>query len=116
MTNWLLRWVMSAIALWVVANIGIGVHVTDTTSLAEATVVIGLVNSLIRPILKLLTLPLNCMTLGLFGLILNGALFAATHILVPGFNVTSFLGFVLGPILMSLIAGLLNNLLPDKKE
>ena len=115
MTNWVLRWVMSGVALAIVANLHIGVKVDDTTSLAMATIVIGLINSLVRPIVMLLTLPLNCMTFGLFGVIINGILFAATQAFVPGFH-TDFFGAILGSVLMGVISSLLNNLLPDKKE
>jgi len=114
-TNWLLRWVVSGIALAIVSKLNIGVQVADLSSLVEATIVIGLVNSLIRPVVDLLTLPLQCMTLGLFGLVVNAILFAATHLVVPGFKV-DVLGAVLGPILMGLISGVLSYFLPDKKK
>ena len=115
MTNWLARWVMSGIALAIVANLNIGVKVDDLGSLAMATIVIGLVNSLVRPVVMLLTLPLTCMTLGLFGVVVNAVLFAATEAFVPGFH-TDFLGAVIGSALMGIISSLLSNLLPDKKK
>src|SRR5258708_31571503 len=101
---------MSGVALAIVAHLNIGVEVKDLGSLAMATIVIGLANSLIRPILMLLTLPLNCMTFGLVGVVINAALFAATHILVPGFK-TDIMGAVIGSILMGIISSLLSNLL-----
>ncbi len=116
MKNWLLRWVCSGVALAVVANIGIGVTCDTFVALLEATLVIGLVNSLIRPILGLLTLPLSCATYGLFGYVLNAALFWAVHFVVPGFHVDSVLGAVVGPVLMGLIAGFLNFFIKDKKK
>ena len=67
MVNWILRWVMSGVALAIVAHLGIGVRYDSVAALATATVVIGLVKSLIRPWVGLLTMPLNCATLGLFG-------------------------------------------------
>jgi putative membrane protein len=111
-----MRWIVSGIALAIVSKIGIGVHVDDVGSLVAATIVIGLVNSLIRPIIVLLTLPLNCLTFGLFGLLVNAGLFAATHLLVPGFHVDGFLAAALGSILMSILSGLLGNILPDGKK
>jgi putative membrane protein len=114
-TNWVLRWVISGIALAIVANLKIGVEVKDLGSLAMATVVIGLINSLIRPIAMLLTLPLNCLTFGLFGVILNGILFKATEAVVPGFH-ADLLGAIIGAALMGLISGVLSGLLPDKKK
>jgi putative membrane protein len=119
--NWLLRWVISGIALAIVANLGIGVTITEKgmsllMTYALATVVIGLVNSIVRPVLRLLTLPLNCLTFGLFGWVLNALLFYATHYVVPGFEVKSVLGALLGPALMSFITSILSFFLPDKKE
>jgi putative membrane protein len=114
-TNWVLRWIVSGIALAVVANLNIGVEVKDLGSLAMATIVIGLVNSLVRPIVMLLTLPLNCMTFGLFGVIVNGILFAATQAIVPGFH-TDLLGAIIGSALMGIISSILSGLLPDKKK
>lgn len=116
MKNWLLRWVCSGVALAVVASIGIGVKCDSFVALVEATLVIGLLNSLIRPILGFLTLPLSCATYGLFGYVLNALLFWAVHFAVPGFHVDSIAGAVVGPILMGLIAGLLNFFIKDKKD
>jgi putative membrane protein len=115
-TNWILRWVVSGIALAVVAHLNIGVSYKDVTSLAIATVVIGLVNSLIRPVIGFLTLPLNCMTFGLFGVVVNAILFWAAGNAVPGFHVEWPWGPVLGPILMGLLSGLLSNIIPDRKK
>ena len=115
MINWLLRWAVSGIALAIVSKLNIGVQIKDVPSLVEATVVIGLVNSLIRPVVDLLTLPLRCLTFGLIGLVVNAILFAATHLVVEGFKV-DVLGAFLGPILMGLISSVLNFFLPDKKK
>lgn len=116
MTNWILRWVVSGVALAVVAHLGIGVRYDSVPALAIATVVIGLVNSLIRPILALLTLPLNCMTFGLFGFVLNAILFYLAGNAVKGFHVDTVMGAVLGPVLMGLLSGVLNSFLQEKKE
>ena len=115
MINWVLRWVFSAVALLIVTKLGIGVTVNSFTTLVEATIVIGLVNSLVRPVIVLLTMPLNCLTFGLFGFFVNCVLFAGTHVLVPGFQAQG-LGFLIGPMLMGLIAGFLGQFLPDKDK
>ena len=118
MLNWLLRWVISGVALAIVAQIpGLGItYHNDIGALAMATVVIGLLNSLVKPILSLLTLPLNCLTFGLFGFILNAILFSSVHFIVPKFGVTTIWGALLGPILMGLLSGVMNMLIEDKKE
>jgi len=116
MVNWILRWVISGIALAVVAHLGIGIGYNNVTSLAIATVVIGLVNSLIKPILVLLTLPLTCLTFGLFGFVLNAVLFYVAGNAVPGFHVNGVLGAVLGPIIMGVLSGIMNSLVVDRNE
>lgn len=114
MVKWLLRWVVSGVALAIVANLNIGVKYADVTSLAIFTVVIGLLNSLVRPVLVLLTLPLNCLTLGLFGFVLNMILFKVADALVEGFDVSWWPGAVLGPIIMGLITGVINTFVLDR--
>ncbi len=118
MTNWILRWVISGIALAVVAQIpGLGItYHNDIGALALATVVIGLINSLVRPVLSLLTLPLNCLTFGLFGFVLNAILFTSVHFIVPKFEVKTIWGAIIGPVLMGLLSGVMNMLVEDKKE
>ena len=116
MTNWIIRWILSGVALAIVGNLHLGVRYDDTNALVIATVVLGLVNSIIKPILMLLTLPLNCMTFGLFGFVLNAILFAVAGNSVHGFHVDWPLGALLGPILMGLISGLLNSMLVDRGE
>jgi putative membrane protein len=113
MINWIMRWVISAISLAIVCNLHIGVEVDGIMPLIMATIVIGLMNSLIRPILFFFTLPLNCLTFGLFGFVLNAFLFAATNWFVPQFH-TNILGDFLGPVLMGLLASVLGMFLIDK--
>jgi len=117
MTNWLLRWIISGVALAIVAHLNIGVsYGDDLGTLAFATVVIGLLNSLIKPVLVLLTLPLTCLTFGLFGFVLNAILFKLADLLVPAFKVEGLLGMFLGPIIMGLISGVLNTVLIDRER
>src|SRR2546423_9988016 len=116
MTNWILRWFFSGIALAIVANLGIGVHYDSLRSLCIATVVIGLVNSLIRPILLLLTLPLSCITFGLFGFVLNALLFEIAGNAVPHFHVRDIMAALIGSLLMGVISAILATFLPDRKQ
>jgi putative membrane protein len=116
LTNWILRWVISGVALFVVTKLNIGVEAKDVTSLAIATVVIGLLNSFVKPILVLLTLPLNCLTFGLFSFVLNAILFKIADILVDGFVVEGWVGALVGPIIMGVISGILNSVLVDRNK
>jgi putative membrane protein len=72
------------------------------------------VNTLVKPVLVLLTLPVTIITLGLFLLVLNALLFWAVASLVPGFHVSGFWAAVLGAILYSVIGWLLSMLIPEK--
>jgi putative membrane protein len=111
----LLVWVLNAIALLGVAYIYPGVQVEDWKSAAIAALVLGLVNTLVKPILVLLTLPVTILTLGLFLVLLNALLFWGVAEMLPGFNVSCFLAAVLGAILYSIIGWALSKLIPDRK-
>ena len=110
----LLVWILNAIALLAVAWLYPGVLVQDWKAAAIAALVLGLVNTIVKPILVLLTLPVTIVTLGLFLLVLNALLFWAVASLVPGFHVEGFWAALLGAILYSIIAWLLSQLLPDR--
>lgn len=75
-----------------------------------AALVMGVVNTLIRPLLLLLTLPLTALTLGLFIFVVNAVTFALTAFLVPGFHIYSFGGAFWGAIITSLVSWLLNRI------
>ena len=111
----LLVWVLNAIALLGVAYIYPGVQVQDWKSAAIAALVLGLVNTLVKPILVLLTLPVTILTLGLFLVVLNALLFWGVAEMLPGFNVSGFWAAVLGAILYSVIGWALSKLIPDRK-
>jgi putative membrane protein len=111
----LLVWVLNAIALLGVAYIYPGVQVQDWKSAAIAALVLGLVNTLVKPILVLLTLPVTILTLGLFLVVLNALLFWGVAEMLPGFNVSGFWAAVLGAILYSIIGWALSKLIPDRK-
>jgi putative membrane protein len=77
-----------------------------------AAFLLGIVNTLIKPILVLLTLPLTILTLGLFLLVINGLMVWLVSALVSGFHVSGFWGAVFGSILISLVSWLLSRFLP----
>jgi putative membrane protein len=109
MRDWIIHWIMSALALAIIAHIPmLDIHYTSVWALLCATIFIGLVNSLVRPILMFLNRPLNCLTFGLSALCINALLFWMTGLFVQGFTVGFGAGAFVGPILMSLIGGLLS--------
>ena len=110
----LLVWILNAIALLAVAYLYPGVQVQDWKAAAIAALVLGLVNTLIKPILVLLTLPVTILTLGLFLLVINALLFWGVAQLVEGFQVSGFWAARLGALLYSVIGWLLSKLIPDR--
>jgi putative membrane protein len=110
----LLVWILNAIALLAVAYLYPGVQVQDWKAAAVAALVLGLVNTLVKPILVILTLPVTIVTLGLFLLVLNALLFWGVASMVPGFHVSGFWAALLGAILYSVIGWLLSMLIPDR--
>ena len=111
----LLVWILNAIALLAVAYLYPGVQVQDWKAAAVAALVLGLVNTLVKPILVLLTLPVTILTLGLFLLVINALLFWGVAQLIEGFHVNGFWAALLGAILYSVIGWLLSKLIPDRK-
>jgi putative membrane protein len=103
MLNLLLRWLVGALALLLVAYLLPGIAVASFFPAAVvAALVLGLVNAFVRPVVKLLTLPLTCLTLGLFSLVVNAALFWAVSEVVDGFAVEGAITALLGSALYSL--------------
>lgn len=111
----LLVWVLNAIALLGVAYVYPGVQVQDWQSAGIAALVLGLVNTLVKPVLVLLTLPVTILTLGLFLVVLNALLFWGVAEVLPGFNVSGFWAAIVGAILYSVIGWALSKLIPDRK-
>ncbi len=102
--NLLLRWLIGALALLLVAYFLPGIAVANFFPAAVvAALVLGLVNAFIRPIVKALTLPLTCLTLGLFSLVINAALFWAVAAFVDGFAVEGAVAALLGSLAYSLV-------------
>ncbi len=111
----LLVWLLNALALLAVAYLFPQVQVASFGSALIAALVLGLINTLVRPVLALLTLPLTVLTLGLFYLVLNGLLFWFAGSVLPGFHVSGFSAAVIGAILYGLIAWALSLLIPDPR-
>lgn len=95
-------WMLNALALIAVASFVPGIHVDGYLVALLAAFLLGLVNTLIRPILLLLTLPITLVTLGLFIFVINGTLFWLVGSVLRGFVVDSFWHGVLGAVLYSI--------------
>jgi putative membrane protein len=111
MIHIILVWLVSALALWLVARIVPGIEVRDFGAALLATVVIAFVNWLIGPILSFLAWPLTFLTLGLFRLVINAILLKLASMFSPGFRVRGFLNAILGALLLTILEWLLRGLL-----
>jgi putative membrane protein len=98
----IVRWLLLAAALLLVAHLYSGVVVKSFGSAMVAALVLGLLNTLLRPLLVLLTLPVTLVTLGLFLFVINALLFWAAATLLAGFNVTGFGAALIGSLIYSL--------------
>lgn len=110
----LIAWLINAVALFAVPFLLKSVQVEDAGTALIAALVLGLVNTLIRPLLVLLTLPVTLLTLGLFIFIINGLMFWAVAHLINGFNVASFWSAVGGALIYSVISWALSALILKK--
>ncbi|MEQ1663535.1 MAG: phage holin family protein [Thiobacillus sp.] len=111
----LLLWLLNAVALLAVTYLLPSIQVSGFGSALIAALALGFINTLVRPILALLTLPITILTLGIFYLVLNGLLFWMASALIPGFQVGGFVSALLGAILYGVIAWALAALVPNKK-
>lgn len=103
MIHFLLRWMISGVAVLITSKIVPGFEIESFFSACIAVLVIGLANATIWWILVLFTLPINILTLGLFTFVINGAVLKICALFVPGFTVESWLAAILGSIVLSLV-------------
>ena len=116
MIRLLIVWVLNAVALMAVAYLMPQIKVTSFVSALIAAFALGAVNTLIRPVLTLLTLPISILTLGFFYLVINGLLFWMVGKLLNGFSVDGFWAAVFGGLLYGLISWLLSLIIPFGKN
>lgn len=105
---------VNALAVFITARLLPGVIIDNFFTAIMVSVVLGLVNSLIKPILVILTLPLNILTLGLFTFVINAFLILLTSVIVPGFNVRNFWWAFLFSLVISLVSWFLQNLTKEQ--
>ncbi|MBI3783031.1 MAG: phage holin family protein [Deltaproteobacteria bacterium] len=113
MPGLLIRWFTTAFALWLTSQLISGIYASGVMPLFFAAVVLGLLNAMVRPVVLLLTLPINILTLGLFTFVINGFMLKLTGSLVPGFQVRGFWAAVFGALLLSVFSFLINVFISD---
>ena len=114
--NLLIGWLINAGALLALPFILSGVKMDNFKTAIVVALVLGLLNTIIRPILVILTLPINIISLGLFTLVINGFLFWLVAKMVDGFSVNGFWWAVIGAVVYSLISWAVSSLLMPKKK
>jgi len=98
-----ISWLISAVAIVITAYLLPGVRLSGFFAALVTALVLGLINTFIKPLLLLLTLPLNILTLGLLTFVINALLIMLTSSVVPGFVVTGFGWALLFSLILSII-------------
>ncbi len=102
----LLHWLLTAVAVWFTAWLLPGINVDSFSSALWASLALGFLNAIVRPILQFLSLPLIFITVGLFMLVINALMLFFVEELVPGFHVEGFWSAVLGALIISIVSSL----------
>jgi len=101
--------IVNAIAVFITGYILPGIHIENFLTAIVIAVVLGVLNTFVKPILTILTLPITIVTLGLFVLVINALLVMLATLIVPGFHVDGFLWALLFAIVLSLVSSVLNS-------
>lgn len=108
--------VINALALYVTDFLFLGISFDNWQSLLVSAIVVGIVNSFIRPVVQFLALPLSILTFGIFALVVNAAMLLLAAMIVPGFHVDGFWTAFWGAIVLSLTSTFLSSLAKPKPE
>lgn len=105
-------WLISALAILITAYLLPGVAISGFGSALWVAIVLGLVNTFIRPLLIILTLPINILTLGLFTLVINAVIILIVSAIVPSFRVSNFGWALLFSVILAIINYILHAIIP----
>ncbi len=111
MRGLLIKWIMNSLAILIVTYIVKGIEVANPVTAIVAAFVLGIINAFLRPLIILITLPINIFTFGLFTFFINGFLFYTVSKVVKGFVITGFWPAFFGAILFSAVSFLLSLLI-----
>ncbi|MCX5840376.1 MAG: phage holin family protein [Deltaproteobacteria bacterium] len=110
----LIRWLILTMAILSAAYLLDGIEVRGFISAFFAAAVLGILNAVLRPVLIILTLPLNILSLGLFTFVINAFLLKMASGVIPGFEVHGFWPALFGSLIISLVSWLLSSLINDR--
>lgn len=102
MNGFMLRFAISALGLWIASVLVPGVYIKGGWTLVIAALLLGIVNALVRPIVLVLTFPFTLITLGLFILVVNAAMFALVAAFLDGFRLSGFWAALFGALVVSI--------------
>ncbi len=108
MAGFFLRWSINLLALVVAGALISGITIQSIAMGIVAAGILGIVNAVIRPVVLILTLPINLLTLGLFTLVINAAMLLLVSEVVPGFVISNFWAAFWGAIIISLVSWIVN--------
>jgi len=108
-----IRWIVTAAALWLTSLVVRGIHIDGIGPLFFAAVVLGIFNAVLRPLVLFVTFPINLVTLGLFTFVINGTMLKLTGDVVRGFSVTGFWSALIGALLLSAFSFAINLFISD---
>jgi putative membrane protein len=112
----LIKWLISAVGLMIVAHFVPGFYVRNFVAALIAAAVIGFINATLGLVVKFLTFPLTILTLGLFLIVVNAVMLKVAAFFVPGFEVTTWTAAIIGAILLSILSAFLHWLLDDRRR
>ena len=108
LTYWLISWLVSALALYLMAQLIPGIEIRGFGTAMIATVVFGLADIILGPILRFLALPMTFLTLGLFLLVIKGFLLKVAAMFTPGFRINGCLPALLGALVLTVLSAILH--------
>ena len=114
MNGVLIRWLVLTISIILTSYLVDGIYVESFFSALFAALILGILNALFRPVLLVITLPINILTLGLFTFVINALLLKMVSGVVPGFYVHGFWSAVFGSLIISLVSWLLSSFVSDR--
>ncbi|HCY05814.1 MAG: phage holin family protein [Erysipelotrichaceae bacterium] len=106
--------ITNSISLFLVSSLLSGIYIKDVKTIVLLSLILGLLNATVKPILKFLSLPINILSLGLFTLIVNGFVFNLAFSLIPGAGISNFFTAVIASILFGIINGFVESILNGK--
>ena len=114
MMAFFIRWLILAVSVMVASYLVDGIYVCGFPSAFFTAAILGILNIFFRPILLILTLPVNILSLGLFTFVINAVMLMMASGVISGFEITGFWAAIFGSLIISVVSGILNLFITDK--